>query len=511
MASRGESSRAARRQHRSSRWAATLLTSVVVAASAVVTVSTQTATYSATVRLAGTTIGVGPSFEPFGLSFPLMFYGTIVPEGDSFHTVPYPAQLTISLPIISDLPVLSHLPYWPQSLKRSEAIGAGYLEQDIANMPAGDKITIIGISQGTQVAEIARADMARDPKYVANADNYEFIFIGNPYQPNGGILTRLTSWSDMPVLGDLFPFGRPGPSDSPFKTTFYQNQYDGVADFPAYFNVLSLVNSFAGQAFGHAFPGYVLEYPDAPNAVTTQVGNTTYVTLPQYLPLLAPLRIPASLVGAERFVDAMDPVLRVFVEMGYDRTADPSRVKEFSWITPDEKLQEALNELPRAFQQSMAILGGEKYVPTLPQPVVSDAEPETPATPHPAEPVDTSPLGQAVRQALTDVAKAVSDASRPVAKMMQAIGGRGSRTVREPVGPVGESAGSNRLKRPATTPTDARHSPVQRLRPVGETKRPDRDSVRSTLRSAIGSAEKTPKSGHAQRHRPSTHKSGRAS
>ncbi|AMD55755.1 hypothetical protein ATO49_23750 [Mycolicibacterium fortuitum subsp. fortuitum DSM 46621 = ATCC 6841 = JCM 6387] len=303
-----------------------------------------------------------------------MFYGTIVPEGDSFHTVPYPAQLTISLPIISDLPVLSHLPYWPQSLKRSEQIGAGYLQQDIANTPADDKITIIGMSQGTEVAEIVRAEMARDPKYVANADNYEFVFIGDPYQPNGGILARFTSWSDVPVLGDLFPLGRPGPSDSPFKTTYYQNQYDGVADFPAYFNVLSLVNSFAGQAFGHAFPGYVLEYPDAPNAVTTQVGNTTYVTLPQYLPLLAPLRIPASLVGAERFVDAMDPVLRVFVEMGYDRTADPSRVKEFSWITPDEKLQEALNELPRAFQQSMAILGGEKYVPTLPQPVVSGTQ-----------------------------------------------------------------------------------------------------------------------------------------
>ena len=175
MASRGESSRAARRQHRSSRWAATLLTSVVVAASAVVTVSTQTATYSATVRLAGTTIGVGPSFEPFGLSFPLMFYGTIVPEGDSFHTVPYPAQLTISLPIISDLPVLSHLPYWPQSLKRSEAIGAGYLEQDIANMPAGDKITIIGISQGTQVAEIDEAYRLLAPMMGVGAATVLFI------------------------------------------------------------------------------------------------------------------------------------------------------------------------------------------------------------------------------------------------------------------------------------------------------------------------------------------------
>ena len=396
---------------------------VVVAVSAGVTVSTPTATYSAAVRLIGTTIGVGPSFDGFGMSIPLFFYGSTVPEGDSFHTVPYPAQIALDIPIISDLPGLSDIPYWPHSLKRSEQIGAGYLQQDIANTPADDKVTIIGMSQGTQVAEIVRASMAKDPNYVANADNYEFVLIGDPYQPNGGILTRFTSWSDVPVLGDIFPLGRPGPSDSPFKTTYYQNQYDGFADFPAYFNVLSIANALAGIVFQHVFPGYVLEHPDASNAVTTQVGNTTYVALPQYLPLLAPLRIPASLIGAERFVDALDPILRVFVEMGYDRTADPSQVKEFGWVTPEEKIHEALNELPGAFAQSLAILGGEKYTPTLPQPVVSDVEPETPVTEHPIDPVGNSPFEQGVRHTVEDVAAALSDATRPLAKVLQAIGG----------------------------------------------------------------------------------------
>ncbi|MEW2481809.1 PE-PPE domain-containing protein [Mycobacterium sp. NPDC049093] len=395
---------------------------VVVAVSAGVSVSTPSAVYSAAVRLVGTTIGVGPSFDGFGLSIPLFFYGSTVPEGDSFHTVPYPAQINLDIPIISDLPGLSDIPYWPHSLKRSEQIGAGYLQQDIAETPADDKVTIIGMSQGTEVAEIVRAEMAKDPNYVANADNYEFVFIGDPYQPNGGILARFTSWSDVPVLGDIFPLGRPGPSDSPFKTTYYQNQYDGFADFPAYFNVLSIANAVAGILFQHVFPGYVLEHPDAPNAVTTQVGNTTYVTLPQYLPLLAPLRIPASLIGAERFVDAMDPVLRVFIEMGYDRTADPGQVKEFGWITPDEKIHEALNALPGAFEQSLAILAGEKYTPTLPQPVVSGTEPETPVTQHPIDPVGTSPFEQGVRHTVEDVAAALSDATRPLAKVLQAIG-----------------------------------------------------------------------------------------
>ena len=272
-------------------------------------------------------VGVGGSFDGLGLTIPLFFYGTVVPRGDSFHTVPYPAQINLNYPIISDLPVLSDLPYWPQTLKRSEAVGAGYLEQDIAATQAGEKVTIIGMSQGAQVAEIARADMVKDPNYVANAQSYKFVLVGDPYQPNGGILARFTSWSDLRVLGNLFPFGWPGPSDSPFQTTLYQNQYDGFADFPAYFNVLAIANAVVGIVFEHILPGYVLESSDSPNAVSTTVGNTTYVTIPQYLPLLAPLRAVASLIGAQRFIDALDPVLRVFVEVGYDRTADPSQVK----------------------------------------------------------------------------------------------------------------------------------------------------------------------------------------
>ncbi|MGW4099148.1 PE-PPE domain-containing protein [Mycobacterium sp. NPDC004974] len=526
---------------------------VVVAVSAGVTVSTPTATYSAAVRLIGTTIGVGPSFDGFGLSIPMFFYGSTVPEGDSFHTVPYPAQINLSFPIISDLPGLSDIPYWPQSLKRSEEIGAGYLQQDIANTPADDKVTIIGMSQGTQVAEIVRASMAKDPNYVANADNYEFVFIGDPYQPNGGILTRFTSWSDLPVLGDIFPFGRPGPSDSPFKTTYYQNQYDGFADFPAYFNVMSVANAVAGILFQHVFPGYVLEHPDAPNAVTTQVGNTTYVMLPQYLPLLAPLRIPASLIGAERFVDAMDPILRVFIEMGYDRTADPSQVKEFSWVTPPEKIHEALNELPAAFAQSLAILGGQKYTPTLPQPVVPGTEPETPVTDHPIDPVGNSPFEQGVRHAVEDVAAALSDATRPLAKVLQAIGSATAphKTVVPANSPVpaeikadstvaatvetGNETKSTSIGRPTLTRSDSpRTDSAPRLKvvrdtddsqardgkasPAGESAhesapsagsdsdKPDRKSVRTAKRAAKQAA----KSADTQNNRPSKHESAKA-
>jgi hypothetical protein len=528
MKGRGRRRKSLRSSRR--RGLALLAGGVVIAASSGVSVTPTSATYSAAVRLLGTTIGVGPSFDGFGLVIPLAFYGSTVPEGDSFHTVPYPAQMALSLPIISNIPGLSDLPYWPQSVKRSEEIGAGYLWQDIAATPSDGKVTIIGASQGAMVAEVVRAAMATDPNYVANAQNYEFVLIGDPYQPNGGLLTRFAAWSDLPVLGDLFPFGRPGPSDSPFQTTYYQNQYDGIADFPAYFNVLSIVNSFAGQAFGHVLPGYALEYPDAPNAVTTQVGNATYVMLPQYLPLLEPLRIPASLIGAERFVDAMDPVLRVFVEMGYDRTADPSQVKEFSWVTPDAKVQEARDALPGAFAQSLAILGGEPYVPTLPQPVVSDTEPVTPVTVHPIDPVDDSPWARGVRHVVEDVAGAFSDATRPLAKVLQAFGAATSpQTTVEPVDgtanaeiapktdadherqprlralPEADGSGRHRRDGVAAAGETIRHEPAPSASSGGE------HSERVSARPGRHAAKQTAKSEGAQHNRHSKHEGAHAS
>jgi hypothetical protein len=416
-------------QLQSSRRTTTVLArgvAVGIAAATVVGVSAPAAPIvsQAAVQLVNTTIGVGGSFDPFGLSIPLFFYGTTVPQGDSFHVVPYPGQINVEWPIISALPGMSGVPYWPHSLKQSERIGAGYLEQDIAKQAPGQKITILGMSQGAEVAEIARAHMAKDPAYVAHAGDYAFTLIGDPYQPNGGILSRFTGWNRMPILGDLFPFGRPGPSDSPFQTTVYQNQYDGFADFPAYFNPLAVVNAVLGILFEHVLPGYALEPKASSNMVSTTVGNTTYVTYPQRLPLLAPLRLAASLIGAQRLVDAMDPVLRVIIESAYERTADPSQVKQFSWITPHAKISAALKELPGAFAQSLQILRTGRYTPTLPQPMVNATEPTTPTTNHPATPVDNSPLSKAIRQSVVNLTAALTNITRPVAKLLQVVGGQ---------------------------------------------------------------------------------------
>lgn len=424
------------------------------------------AAYHAAIRLLGTTLGVGGSFEGFGLSNPLLLYGTAIPQGDSFHSVPYPGQINLDYPLVSTLPVLSDIPYWPQTLKRSESIGAGYLLQDLAAAPTGEKVTILGLSQGAGVAEIARAEMAKDPEYVADAHNYRFVLVGDPYQPNGGILARFSSWTNAWLLSDLFPFGRPGPSDSPFPTTVYQNQYDGFADFPANFNLLAVVNAIFGMVFEHTFPGYYFTDPDDPAAVTTTVGNTTYVTIPKRLPLLAPLRILASLVGAQRFVDALDPILRVFVEMAYDRTADPSQVREFSWTTPVEKVGAAFAALPAALAQSWAVLWGAPYTPTVPVPDVSAAGLPTPVTEHPVRLPSTSPAALLVRQVVVTLTNLLTQVTQPLAALLRAISGKALPQSASPAMAATDRAVEAAAVAPAPTPTTVDPRPVATSAPV---------------------------------------------
>ncbi len=58
----------------------------------------------------------------------------------------------------------------------------------------------------------------------------------------------------------------------------------------------------------------------------------------------------------------------------------------------------------------------------MPQPVITDTAPDTPLPEHPAEPVGTSPFEQRLRGATEDIGAMLSNATRPLAKVFQAMG-----------------------------------------------------------------------------------------
>jgi diacyltrehalose acyltransferase len=91
-------------------------------------------------------------------------------------------------------------------------------------------------------------------------------------------------------------------------------QYDYASDFPDnQFNLLAVVNVFAGFAFLHDYRN--VNPADLANARWTE-GNITYILVPTpNLPLLEPLR----LIGLTGLADALNAPLKALVEQGYNR------------------------------------------------------------------------------------------------------------------------------------------------------------------------------------------------
>ena len=272
-------------------------------------------------------------------------------------------QINLDYPFISDLPLLSGSAVLAAFTEAVERIGAGLLEQDLARTPShvtGDRHQLFAGHPGRRGSPGRHGE---GPGVRRQRRQVPLVLVGIPIGPTAGSC-RVHVVGEAQGIGDLFPFGPPGSVRQSVSTTYYQNQYDGFADFPAYFSLLSVTNALVGILFEHVVPGYVFDDPTRSNVVSTTVGNTTYVTIPHLLPLLAPLRLAASLVGAQRWSIRWIRSCGSSSRWATTRAADPSPVERFAWSIPE--VREAHDALPAAFAQSMAILGGAIYTPTVP-------------------------------------------------------------------------------------------------------------------------------------------------
>jgi PE-PPE domain/PE family len=183
----------------------------------------------------------------------------------------------------------------------------------------GNSVVVFGYSQSATIAtnEI-QALMALPAGVAPDPSKLSFVLIGDPNNPNGGLLTRFPGFY-IPFLD--VPFSAATPPNSPYHTAIYTAQYDGIADAPQYpLHVLSDVNAFMGYFYVHST--YPTLTPDqVANAVQLPTspgysGNTQYYMLTtQDLPLLDPIRdIPYA---GPPIADIFQPDLRVLVDLGY--------------------------------------------------------------------------------------------------------------------------------------------------------------------------------------------------
>ncbi|CAN5134466.1 hypothetical protein BH09ACT8_BH09ACT8_07640 [soil metagenome] len=231
-------------------------------------------------------------------------------------------------------PVVTPAQFWPftgtSGLTLDESIAGGLtdletalaaIEEVHADNAEPDAATVIfGYSQSTVVAVELKRRLAAEAAAGESVPPVTFVLIANLARPNGGIDARFPGL----FVSDLgWTFTGAAPTDTQFPTVDIARQYDPFADFPLYpENFVATANSLAGLLV-HDYTPVTIDPTDPrydPNTIVQKSpdSDTTYYLIPaQHLPLVT---LMGEMGADQQTLDAIEPALRILVEMGYDRT-----------------------------------------------------------------------------------------------------------------------------------------------------------------------------------------------
>ncbi|KQY07337.1 hypothetical protein ASD37_14960 [Mycobacterium sp. Root135] len=377
---------------------------------------------TAMVQLTNTVIGIGGKDDATSSGIPTKLSGTVIPKTGNFgyFGVPYPATFELDKSRDAAVPVIHD---YLTNTGKDEA-----------------HLIVAGYSLGALAAEQEKRNLQLLAESDAPSDEQlSFVMIASPFGGNGGVFGRL------PGVGIPFITTGMGPAQpSRYDTTYVANMYDPYADFPAYFNPVSLLNTALSIRYGHSPAYYDPLDPASSYAYETTVHNPGTGSTDKYvlyynphLPLLGPLRELAAMTNTTKFaepvISSVEPLLRVLVDMGYtDRVnAKPATTTPFSLFTPPAKVIEALGAIPNALAQGAANLasGGHSTVTPpnplgnlTPKPAAPSPKPQLLESPAPIAPAKDVPKveldGKSVKPikpipAVTKLAATTTDGLRP--------------------------------------------------------------------------------------------------
>jgi len=324
-------------------------------------------------------------------------------------------------------------------LDESVASGVAQLTSDLVgtNNPSPQSpVVIFGYSQGATVASIEKSQLSMlSPEDQANIN---FVLIGNPNRPNGGLFERLAMFGTVPILDATF--GMPTPTNTDMSTVDVAFQYDGVADFPLYpINLLADLNATLGFWYIHG--SYLApdgRNPDElPNGLTpTELAaaiadpanqqrlagsDTTYVLIPTpNLPLLQPLREFGAFTHTEflttPLIDLIQPALGVLIETGYDRSlpyGQPAPFRLIPLVNPITLTVDLVNAIGQGIRDAAADIGGQAPTSQSPASVVPAAAAVSPVARRiaVANPVRRHPAPAAASRPMTALSATARSAS----------------------------------------------------------------------------------------------------
>lgn len=346
-------------------------TLVAIAVSAALVLSQVTgAAMHSLVAVVNTVIGIGGGSDSFSERLPTKLNNTFVPPGYTYIGTEYPATLDMTRSVRDGMPVLH-----------------GHLTTTLTT--TSGKILVGGYSEGALLVEQLKRDVARSPSPPSPLV-LSFLEIATPFIPNGGIFARFPGLTIPGIIPGLAVPGMGPAQPTQYNTTYVINEYDTFGDFPAYLNPVALINAVFAHFYTHVDTFYDSLDLDDPANIVKQVpngasGTDTYVLVPnKQLPLLAPLRDIARALHltpvTERLLGAIEPLLRVMVDMAFtDRELlSPGIHQPFSLITPLHKIIEALIAVPGAVREGVEnLLGVERQpvVRTVTTPAAVEAPP----------------------------------------------------------------------------------------------------------------------------------------
>jgi hypothetical protein len=248
-------------------------------------------------------------------------------------------------------------------------------------------VAVLGYSQSSVISSLVMQNILSGnyPFQVPSTSQLGFTLLGDPMNPNGGLLERFAGLT-FPSLG--FDFYGATPPNTPYNTAIYTLEYDGFADFPQYpIDVLSDLNAVLGIQYVHGT--YASINPNAlpqgdtmielPGSATLPggTGATNYYMISQpNLPLLDPVR--AIPIIGNPIADLAQPDLAVLVNLGYGSTAQgwstgPANVPTPFGVIPPVSPIDVAGALAAGTQQGMGAFAGDisAGIAGIPSPNVS--------------------------------------------------------------------------------------------------------------------------------------------
>jgi hypothetical protein len=321
----------------------------------------------------------------------------------------------------------------------NQSVGTGVvnLKSELATAvaePCTDEpcdVILFGYSQGGAVVsntlrEIGDLNLTPD-----QLSRLSVVVIGNAYNPDGGIFTRLGFLPTIPPPLDI-TFGPAMPTDTGIPIKSIGFEYDPVMYAPLYWgNPFAMLNALAAFQTVHgnyltpnengpmdpiAYGYTEKEITDilagtcpGPNCRVDSHGNEYWMIPAKGLPIVSLITgaLPAALQPVVKPVaDLVSPVLKVLIDLGYDWSGDPG-VPRFLSPLPFNPIQNwpavGVKLVLAAIQGVQAFIGDLGALTTT----------IAPSTPAPLTTTTVSPLALRSAPAQTTETLAVDQASDP--------------------------------------------------------------------------------------------------